>query len=396
MPAFDFPNNPAVGDQAPGAGGITYVWDGVKWANGTVIPVGGGEAQTPWLSNIDGAGHTLNNAGRIGIGVTNPATALEVVGDPTAFPNGQIFWRDHPGHTGALYVDAANVGFGSVSANNLIFYTANGPVQMVLTTAGNLGIGTSPISLNRLQIRTGLDQNLGIGTPAAIAGAVRVEAGNDAWNANTPLEIRASTTGFTQGNVYIGGGLVEGTFTVNGPAYIHNGNHLVFRPAGDSWNMDIYATGTQLNIVSGGDPGHYIASFINGQGTQLGGITQCVAWGQATDPVNYAQLILRENSFNPAYGLYLSYMVTNRWVGSIQAVDANAGTYLVLNANGGYVGINNNNPAYNLDVAGNINIRSPASYCVDGTKGVWGSWSVQIPGGSASFNFIGGILWSVT
>jgi len=40
----------------------------------------GGE-QTPWSSDIDGAGHSLDNVSQIGIGTASPAYALDIAGD---------------------------------------------------------------------------------------------------------------------------------------------------------------------------------------------------------------------------------------------------------------------------------------------------------------------------
>lgn len=53
--------------------------------NGT--PLSLGQNQTPWLSNIDGAGFNLNNAGAIGIGTNNPVFRLVVVGDAQVTAN---------------------------------------------------------------------------------------------------------------------------------------------------------------------------------------------------------------------------------------------------------------------------------------------------------------------
>ena len=45
---------------------------GVKWATPAAA------SQSPWLSNIDGAGFTLQNVGKIGVGVTGPLNTVQV------------------------------------------------------------------------------------------------------------------------------------------------------------------------------------------------------------------------------------------------------------------------------------------------------------------------------
>ncbi len=73
-----------------GANGLVLTADsaapvGVKWAT----PIG--TPQTPWTSDIDGAGFTLKNAGKIGIGVANPSVKLAVDTPYTAAVTHAIF-----------------------------------------------------------------------------------------------------------------------------------------------------------------------------------------------------------------------------------------------------------------------------------------------------------------
>jgi hypothetical protein len=138
---------------------------GVKWG-----PAGGAASQTPWASDIDGAGFYLRNAG--GIGVGNTATVLPdsstsdirlIIGTTTA--NATIAAQlslinnrtDIGGLIGSLNfanynitatekrIAAINVGTEAVKDSGMmIFYTWNGGVvgeRMRITAAGNVGIG---------------------------------------------------------------------------------------------------------------------------------------------------------------------------------------------------------------------------------------------------------------
>ena len=60
-------------------------WDVVAYGGAGAGGVAGG--QTPWVSNIDGAGFSLTNAGSIGVGTLTPNSPLAVVGLPTYASN---------------------------------------------------------------------------------------------------------------------------------------------------------------------------------------------------------------------------------------------------------------------------------------------------------------------
>lgn len=54
---FDFPDNPVLNDEAIGADGIVYVWDGVKWISGAAplvyLPIAGGTMTGPLILSGD-------------------------------------------------------------------------------------------------------------------------------------------------------------------------------------------------------------------------------------------------------------------------------------------------------------------------------------------------------
>ncbi|HEV8500433.1 MAG TPA: tail fiber domain-containing protein [Casimicrobiaceae bacterium] len=102
----------------------------VQFGDGTIQTTAatGGGSQTPWTQNINAAGFQLQNAGKIGIGTSSPASGLVVTGNAsplTALINGAI---------GAVQVAAADgsfpeIGFDGFGANNcglLTFRSSNG------------------------------------------------------------------------------------------------------------------------------------------------------------------------------------------------------------------------------------------------------------------------------
>ena len=133
--------------------------------------------QTPWVTNIDGAGHTLANVALLAVGGAN------LVGRP-------------------VYVHA------------------------------------------------GANENLTIGPAEAVGGAVTIEAANDVWSANIPLEIRASVTAFMVGNVGIATATTPDPLTVNGLGFgqirmVYGGYGVVLR----NDQTDFYVL-----VTNAGDP----------------------------------------------------------------------------------------------------------------------------------------------
>jgi len=122
---------------------------GVRWAQAAAA------AQTPWTSDIDGAGFTLKNVGKIGIGTAAPSYLLSVVAAPATncvaefvAPSGQGTYIELgvKGQSAELLA-AANgdfqIGcFGLVG--NVFQLIRSGAVTNTMTLkGGNVGIGTT-------------------------------------------------------------------------------------------------------------------------------------------------------------------------------------------------------------------------------------------------------------
>ncbi|MBI2443517.1 MAG: MerR family transcriptional regulator, partial [Candidatus Levybacteria bacterium] len=132
------------------------------------------------------------NTGNVGIGTTAPGALLHVTGDP-----------------GGKALSILNY---TGSGQNILTASASGTTRLVLTSAGNLGLGTtSPLELLDVQGNASVSGNL------VLAGAAR----SIQTTANNPLTIGGSTTGFINLNPLNGSGALNlnvGALTINGTA----------------------------------------------------------------------------------------------------------------------------------------------------------------------------------
>jgi len=108
---------------------------GTYRVNGVPISTGGSGSQTPWTSDIDAAGFTLKNAGKIGIGTAAPGNLLHVAADVArqlrlsgANPNNNVL----------IGYDVTN-NTGVVEA----FLAGAGRPLILNPSGGNVGVGTS-------------------------------------------------------------------------------------------------------------------------------------------------------------------------------------------------------------------------------------------------------------
>ena len=137
----------------------------------------------------------ITGAGNVGIGTSSPSAKLDVAGTVNAYGNGSVAlqWGDTSA-LGALSFDtSANPVIRSVSSKPLVFQTNGANERMRITSAGNVGIGTTAPAYT-------LDVNgtFGANTFASIQG---LDTGNPTASAN---ELRVSGYGImgNRGSLY--------------------------------------------------------------------------------------------------------------------------------------------------------------------------------------------------
>jgi hypothetical protein len=309
----------------------------------------------------------------------------------------------------------------SLTAGSVVFAGASGAYSQDNAnffwddTNNRLGIGTATPSF-RLQVETDSDANTGIytrnsntGTSAAgvltvasLVGTVSVRAhsaANSAWPNSTLI---ISDSGFTgglnlfqnganpirlwtngsermrvdaSGNVGIGtsspgtkltvAGASEAIRMANATPYLsfynaaqstrfgyiqHNGTNLAL-VNGEAGSLDMYTSNTlRATVTSAGDVGIGTTSYG-------GKLTIIPAANPTTASASTNQIALGEASNNTAYRMNIGYIFTGGYASSIQSIAGSVPAYLLLNADGGNVGIGTYAPQDKLEVFGG-NVRS--------------------------------------
>ena len=126
-----FPANPSVGQQVTAPDGRTWEWDGTRWVliSGGGGGTGGGQNQTPWLSNINADHYSLRNAGQVVVGAANTTPSL--ICDPS----------------GITWYDRATIS-GGATPGSLTISTYDLNLGSTITTIRNKPILTTPIESN--------------------------------------------------------------------------------------------------------------------------------------------------------------------------------------------------------------------------------------------------------
>lgn len=142
----------AIGDIAITSAGAVYEWNGSAWAS-LSISGGGGAAQTPWTSAINGGGFALSNVGDITLASTKRFLGI---GAFKLHASGSALLASTPDYAGQINVAAdgmisfpfgtlpANHLDGVVLANAVLYYTqlTKGAPGTGGITAGNVTCGT--------------------------------------------------------------------------------------------------------------------------------------------------------------------------------------------------------------------------------------------------------------
>jgi hypothetical protein len=146
-------------------------------ANNIVLADGQGNVRYQW----DGTNNVFGN----------PISGTSATFSSSVTASQGIFFN--PANSASTtYIGHSNVGayLGTAVSAPLYFETA-GTERMRITSAGNVGIGTSSPAV-RFQVKTATNINLGIQTGTADTTGVKLNAFNDAADTNIPMELNGS------------------------------------------------------------------------------------------------------------------------------------------------------------------------------------------------------------
>jgi hypothetical protein len=197
-----------------------------------------------------------------------------------------------------------------VSVGRLDLYgkTVSGRVHMMswIKATGNVGIGTlSPYSNAKLQVRTGTNINLAFQTGTTDSSGIKLNAFNDAANANVPFELNGSILYFktgesermrltTTGPTTMGCLLVNKTTAASSyPIQTTSTNGAFMASATGSGDANYYSTSPTIGYHIYGDQGG--AAKFNVTGGGRGYFAAGVLFGSGSSTLNYYQ----EGSWTP-------------------------------------------------------------------------------------------------
>lgn len=219
------------------------------------LQIKGNASSTVLLNVTDNAASSkmyVKTDGNVGIGTTNPLSKLQVNGllnvgnsfTPTAITSDNIIniqvGGNADGATNGISFYENNSGFGmkigydgtgSGATNALLFYDDRDSMIVTLQNGGNLGLGTTPSTVHKLDART---PSLGNNTKA-VYGQVTGNVGTSNYHKG----VYGTVTGHTDGGWYYG---------VHGDAYRSSATSAgrtygVYGRAGnatDGWNYGVY------------------------------------------------------------------------------------------------------------------------------------------------------------
>lgn len=114
---------------------------GTYRVNGVPISTGGGQAQTPWLSNIDGGGFNLSNTSRVSVGTATGTSIRLYPASSNWYNNNKTRWlttitgAESSGNAGSDFlIQAADDAGGLLGAGYLLISRATGNVGLSKNT----------------------------------------------------------------------------------------------------------------------------------------------------------------------------------------------------------------------------------------------------------------------
>ncbi len=328
----------------------------------------------------------IDSGGRVGIG-TSPTYNLDLLATNAV---SMIRTPDTTSATLGLFVNSGSNGVGVIATDNggdMTFDTgstgAGQAERMRIDSSGNVGIGTT-LPTNGGGNGSWLSLNAVTSSPYSggivytIANAVKayhyVESGYLRHQAQSGLGHRFTVNGTTDamyitssGNVGIGTASPDKKLEVFGDIKISGGdyNGLFFENASGTTKTLLYQHAGYdalviKDIVNNADR----VTFKNNGNVGIGttspyGTLNVIPSSNPTSATAANQISIGESSANSAYNLRLGYFLEGgAYKGSIQSIAGDTPSTLVLNGDGGNVGIGVAAPTTKLQVAGTISSSS--------------------------------------
>lgn len=242
VPSYSSSNNNQV---------LTVISGALQWHT-----AGGGQNQTPWLSNIDAASHTLTNLASLnGHSIIFPPPFTSANNNQVlTVVNNALVWHTPTGGVGESFWQDAGGG--------AIYYL------------GRIGVGTIPHPAVAFQFRAAPGQNLAF-SAGQFTDGVAIQAYNDAVNTYKSIEYRASLHYFGEGMVGINVNTPQYRLDVSGDCNIRGGGvyrlngvqqYFVPNPAGVTNGYILTANNSAAQWMAppaGGSTGFNLKGFVD-------------------------------------------------------------------------------------------------------------------------------------
>ena len=325
-----------------------------------------GGSQTPWTQNIDAATFSLTNAGNIiassgsvviqGSAPAAVASSLAIEfstgystfnsrGPNTSTSGGYRFYTMRSSGSSSVQVmtilPGGSVGIGQPSPS--VKLDVNGQIKTNTSYVFPDGTTQATAALSKPEYQTPWTQDIN-GGGYNLASVRSVSASSPAtttWDvtatfANTAAEahVQAGVLRVSSANNYADNSL-----------FVLVGNVTTIADISSSGNA--YWAGPMcigMSAVAG-------YNLTVGRVRIAGDVPLKVLSGVTPSATADCQMWIGEGTDNPAYRVNFGYLHKGSyWIGALQAIQANVGTYLCLNPDGGSVGIGSTQPFSKLDV----------------------------------------------